>query len=45
MDCVLNTTRGVIPKLYIFKGERLHDNYIKNYKLGSYMAMQKKKNP
>jgi hypothetical protein len=38
----MNVTRFVLLRLYIFRGERLWDDYIKFYKLGICMAMQKK---
>jgi hypothetical protein len=38
----MNVVGFVLPKLYIFKGKRLRDDYIKFCKLGICMAMQKK---
>jgi hypothetical protein len=35
-------TKGVLPRFYIFKSERLHDDYIKLCKPKICMAMQKK---
>jgi len=34
---------GVLPGFYIFKSEKLKDDYIKFYKPGTCMAMKKKK--
>jgi hypothetical protein len=42
MNYVINVTSGFLPWLYIFKGERLHDDYIKLYKPWTCMAMKKK---
>jgi IS4 transposase len=38
----LNATRGVIPRFYNFKGERLRDDYIKLCQPRTYMAIQKR---
>jgi len=35
-------TKGVLPRFYIFKSERLHDDHIKLCKPKICMAMQKK---
>jgi hypothetical protein len=43
VNCVVNAVGGVLPSFYIFKGERIKEDYIQQCKLGSYMAMQKKK--
>jgi hypothetical protein len=37
-----NATRGVIPRFYNFKGERLRNDYIKLCQPRTYMAMQKR---
>jgi hypothetical protein len=42
INCVVNVARGVLLGFYIFKGEKLQDDYIKFCKLGTCMAMQKK---
>ncbi len=42
INCVVNAIESVLPSFYIFKGERLRDDYIKLYKLNTCMAMQKK---
>jgi hypothetical protein len=42
INCVVNVEGGVLPRFYIFKGERLQDDYIKFCKLGTCMAMQNK---
>jgi len=39
INCVVNVTRCVLLGFYIFKGEKLQDDYIKFRKLGIYMAM------
>jgi hypothetical protein len=39
---VVNAARGVIHGFYIFKCRKLRDDYIRLYKLGIFMAMQKK---
>jgi len=41
INCVINVVKIVMPSFYIFGGERLRDDYIKLYKLGTCMAMQK----
>jgi uncharacterized membrane protein YbaN (DUF454 family) len=33
---------GFIQAFYIFRGKKLHENYIQNYKLNKRMVMQKK---
>jgi hypothetical protein len=43
VNCVVNVVGGVLFGFYIFKGERLKDDYIKLCKLGICMAMPKKK--
>ncbi len=40
---MVNVVGGVLFGFYIFKGERLKDDYIKLCKLGICMAMPKKK--
>jgi hypothetical protein len=42
VNYVVNVTRGVLFGFYIFKGERLKDDYIKLYKLGICMVMRKR---
>ncbi len=42
INYVMNPARGVLPRFYIFKSERLQDNYIKLNKLNTFMAMQKR---
>jgi len=39
---VVNVVGTTLPGFYIFRGERICDNYIQFYKLGTYMAMQSK---
>jgi len=39
MNCDVNIDGGVLLAFYIFMGKRLFDNYIKNCKPRSYMAM------
>ncbi len=41
VNCVINVIGGVLLGFYIFKGERIKEDYIQQYKLGSCMAMQK----
>jgi len=43
VNYAVNAVGGVFPSFYIFKGERIREDYIQQCKLGSYMAMQKKK--
>ncbi len=38
----INVVGGVLHGFYMFRGERLRDDYIKFYKLSTCMAMQKK---
>jgi hypothetical protein len=42
INCATNATRGSIPRFYIFWGERVKDDYIKHYKLGTCMPMRTK---
>jgi hypothetical protein len=42
INCVLNATRFILLRFYIFRGKRLRDDYIKLYKLGICMAIFKK---
>jgi hypothetical protein len=42
INYVINVAKGVLFGFNIFRGERLRDNYIKSYKTGTCMAMQKK---
>jgi hypothetical protein len=37
----INATKGVLLGFYIFRGEKLRDDYIRLSKLGICMAMQK----
>jgi len=39
INCVVNVVRNILPGFYIFKKERIKDDYIKKCKLGSCMAM------
>ncbi len=41
VNCVKNVTMSILLGFYIFKGERLKDNYIKFYKSSTCIAMQK----
>jgi hypothetical protein len=38
----VNVTRTTLPRFYIFRGERICDDYIQLYKLGTCMAIQSK---
>jgi hypothetical protein len=42
VNCVINAVGGILLSFYIFKGERLRDDYKRLYKLGTCMAMQKR---
>ncbi len=42
INCVVNAAWGSIPGFYIFQGERIRDDYIMHYKLGTCMAFQTK---
>jgi len=42
INCVMNATWDILLRFYIFKGERLQDDYIQLCKPGTYMAMQNK---
>jgi len=42
INCVVNATKITLLRFYIFKGEKIHDDYIQLYKLRTYMAMQSK---
>jgi hypothetical protein len=42
INYAINVVKIVMPSFYIFRGERLRDDYIKFYKLGACMAMQKR---
>jgi hypothetical protein len=42
INYAINVVGGVLLSFYIFKGERLKDDYIKLYKPSIYMVMQKK---
>jgi hypothetical protein len=39
---VVNAIGTTLPRFYIFKGKRIHDDYIELCKLGTCMAMQSK---
>jgi hypothetical protein len=41
INCVINIVGGVLLWFYIFKGEKLHYDYIKLYKAGICISMQK----
>ncbi len=41
INVVINTIRGFLLGFYIFRGERIRDNYIRDCKLGIYMVVQK----
>jgi hypothetical protein len=43
INCVVSVARGVLLGFYIFKGEKLQDDYIKFCKVGTCMAIQKNK--
>ncbi len=38
----MNVTRGSLPKFYIFKGERIKNDYTKYYKSRTHVALQTK---
>jgi hypothetical protein len=42
VNCVVNAAKSVIPGFYIFKGEKLRDDYIRFCKPCICMAMQKR---
>jgi len=42
INCVVNVVRTTLPRFYIFKGERICDDYIQLCKPGTCMAMQSK---
>ncbi len=41
-NCAGNAARDSLPRFYIFRGERIKDDYIKHYKVKTWMAMQGK---
>jgi hypothetical protein len=41
-NCAINAIGEVLPRFYIFKNERLRNNYIKFCKLNTCVVMQKK---
>jgi hypothetical protein len=41
INYAINVVKNVLHGFYIFRGERLRDDYVKLYKLGTCMAMQK----
>jgi hypothetical protein len=41
MICVVNATKGSLPRFYIFMGERIKDEYIKHCKAKTCMGMQR----
>jgi len=42
VNYVINVAGTTLPRLYIFKGKKIRDDYIQLYKLRIYMAMQSK---
>jgi IS4 transposase len=42
VNYAINVVGGVLLGFYIFRGEKLRDDYIRLYKLGTCMAMYKK---
>jgi hypothetical protein len=42
VNCAINAIRGIHHGFYIFKCERIREDYIQECKPRSYMAMQKK---
>ncbi len=42
VNYVVNATRTTLSRFYIFRGEKIRDDYIQFCKLGTYMAMQSK---
>jgi hypothetical protein len=42
INCVMNAVGGLIPIFYIFRGERIKDDYIKYCKFGTCMVGQTK---
>jgi hypothetical protein len=42
MNCVVNATKVSLPKFYIFMGERIKDDYIKQWKGRTCMGMERK---
>jgi hypothetical protein len=42
INCVINAIGITMPRFYIFRRERIHDNYIQLCKPGTCMAMQPK---
>jgi hypothetical protein len=42
VNCVVNSTKTSLLGFYIFKGERIHNDYIQLYKPSICMAMQSK---
>jgi len=42
INCVVNATRTTLPRFYIFRKERICDDYIQLYKPRTFMAMQSK---
>jgi hypothetical protein len=39
INCVVNVAGTTLPRFYIFRGERIHDDYTQLCKLGNCMAM------
>jgi hypothetical protein len=39
MNYVMNVVDEVLPRFYIFKGERLRDDYITFYKIGTWVEI------
>jgi len=42
INCVVNATKSSLLRFYIFRGEKLKDDYIKHYRTRTCMAMQRK---
>ncbi len=42
MNYIVNATRTILLGFYIFWGKTMRDEYIKQFKLGTCMAMQAK---
>jgi hypothetical protein len=42
INCVVNATKSSLLRFYIFKGEKIKNDYIKHYRIGTCMAMQRK---
>jgi len=42
VNCVVNATEGSMLKFYLFRGERMKEDYIRHYKSKTCMTMQSK---